>query len=111
MADVNHTYKISSQQTIRPRSVFDCITGGTSLAKLMHKTNHYSEYRLEKHRENSGIIVLWLLLFFKDFIYLFLERGKGREKEREKNISVWLLLTCPLLGIWPAAQACALTGD
>lgn len=66
MADVNHTYKISSQQTIQPRSVFDCITGGTSLAKLMHKTNHYSGYRLEKHRENSGIIVLWLLLFFKD---------------------------------------------
>ena len=29
-----------------------------------------------------------LLFFFKDFIYLFLERGGGREKERERNISV-----------------------
>ena len=28
-------------------------------------------------------------VFFLDFIYLFLESGKGREKEREKNIHVW----------------------
>ena len=34
-----------------------------------------------------------LLIFFKDFIYLFLHRGEEREKEREKNISVWLPLT------------------
>ena len=27
-------------------------------------------------------------LFFKDFIYLFLERGEGREKDRERNIDV-----------------------
>ena len=26
---------------------------------------------------------------FKDFTYLFLERGEGREKERETNINVW----------------------
>ena len=26
--------------------------------------------------------------FFKDFIYSFLERVKGREKERERNINV-----------------------
>ena len=31
-----------------------------------------------------------LFLFFKDFIYLFLERGEGKEKEREKNINVCL---------------------
>ena len=47
----------------------------------------------------------------KRFIYLFLERGKGREKERERNINVWLPLTWPLLGTWPATQACALTGN
>ena len=29
-----------------------------------------------------------LFFFFKDFIYLFLERGGGREKERERNIDV-----------------------
>ena len=26
--------------------------------------------------------------FLKDFIYLFLERGEGREEERERNINV-----------------------
>ena len=29
----------------------------------------------------------------------------------EGNINVWLPLTCPLLGTWPATQACALTGN
>ena len=28
------------------------------------------------------------LFFLKDFIYLFLERGEGREKKRERNIDV-----------------------
>ena len=50
----------------------------------------------------------FLFIFFgKDFIYLFLERGE----EREKNINVWLLLSHPLLGTWPAPQAYALTGN
>ena len=26
--------------------------------------------------------------FLKDFVHLFLERGKGREKERERNVDV-----------------------
>ena len=47
----------------------------------------------------------------KDFIYLFLDRGEEREKERERNISVWLPLMRPLQGTWPATQACALTGN
>ena len=53
------------------------------------------------------------ILFFKDFIfiYLFLERGKGKEKERKRNINVWLPHTLPLLGTWPATEACALTGN
>ena len=49
--------------------------------------------------------------FFKDFIYLFLERGEGREKERERNISVWLPLMYPPLGTWPPTQECALIGN
>ena len=44
-------------------------------------------------------------------MYLFLERGEGKEKERERNINVWLPLTRPLSGIWPTTQASALTGD
>ena len=43
------------------------------------------------------------------FIYL-LEKGEGREKQREGNINVWLPLTCPRLGTWPVTQAGALTG-
>ena len=44
-------------------------------------------------------------------MYLFIERGEGRKKERERNISVWLPLICPHLGACPAPQACALTGN
>ena len=32
--------------------------------------------------------ILVLFFFFKDFIYLFFERGEGREEERERNIAV-----------------------
>ena len=49
--------------------------------------------------------------FFLDFIYLFLERGEGREKERERNINVWLPLACSQMRTWPATQTCALTGN
>ena len=48
--------------------------------------------------------------FKKDFIYLFLERGEGRE-ERETNINVWLPFVRLPLGTWPETQACALTGN
>ena len=50
----------------------------------------------------------FLCLYIKSvlFIYLltlFLERGGGREKERERNTD-WLPLACPLAGTWPTAQ-------
>ena len=61
-----------------------------------------------------GLFVLLLLncrfVCFLRF-YLVLERGEGREKERERNINVWLPLTWPPLGTWPTTQACALTGN
>ena len=44
------------------------------------------------------------------FVY-FLDREEGWEKEREKNISMWLLLVHPPLETWPATQVCALTGN
>ena len=50
-----------------------------------------------------------LVVFFFLRFYLFLDRG--REGERERNISVWLALVCPLLGTWPATQACALNWE
>ena len=47
--------------------------------------------------------------FLKDFIYLYLERREGREKERERDSNVWLPLTCAPPGSRPVTQACALT--
>ena len=35
---------------------------------------------------------------FKDFIYLFLERGEGKEKERETNINMFHLSCAPSWG-------------
>ena len=37
-------------------------------------------------------------LFLKYFIYLFLERGEGREKEREINIHVYVASHVPSTG-------------
>ena len=51
------------------------------------------------------------MTFKKYFIYLFLERGEGKEKEMERNINVWLPLISPLLGTRPTAHAYALTGN
>ena len=48
-------------------------------------------------------------LFF--LFFFFRQRGEGRKKERERNINVWLPLTRPILGSWPATQARALTGN
>ena len=67
--------------------------------------------RNQKIEEDRNIIINVAIGFLKDCIYLFSERGEGREKEKERNINVWLLLTCPLLGTWPTTQACALTGN
>ena len=44
----------------------------------------------------------------KNFSYLFIEQTEGREKERERNINVWLPLARPIPETWPATQACAL---
>ena len=49
--------------------------------------------------------------FFSKILFIYLEGGEGKEKNREKNINVWLPLTCPLLRTWPTTQACALTGN
>ena len=54
-------------------------------------------------RYNSAVVPI---IFF---VYLFLETGGGRY--RETKIHVWLPLTRPILGTWPAAQAGALTGN
>ena len=36
------------------------------------------------------------------FKKLFIFRERGKKRERERNINVWLPLTHPDLGTWPA---------
>ena len=62
----------------------------------MHRNNGRSLPKAKKHPHPR---------FLKDFIYLFLDRGEGREKERERSINVWLLPTRPPLGTRPETQA------
>ena len=56
----------------------------------------------------TNILEKLSILFFLRFD-LFLERGKG--EERERNINVWLPLAHPQLETQPTSQACALTGN
>ena len=59
------------------------------------------------------VIYMYTVLFcwfFKFYLFIFRERG-GREKERERNINVWLPLPHTWEGTWPATQACSLTGN
>ena len=55
----------------------------------------------------QNIAIYFLISFFKDFIYL--REGEGGRRKRERNIKVQLPLACPVLGPWPATQACTLT--
>ena len=48
--------------------------------------------------------------YLKNILFI-LERGEGREKERQININMCLSPAHPLLGTWPATQACALPGN
>ena len=54
------------------------------------------------------ILLFYWLLFLK---ILFTFGVGGREKQKERNINVWLPLAHPLLWTWLATQPCALTGN
>ena len=45
--------------------------------------------------ETYGLYTEFSFFFFKDFIYLSLDRGEGRAIERERNTNVWLPLAHP----------------
>ena len=45
---------------------------------------------------NYRLISLFCFLFFLKILFIFRERG--RQREREGNISVWLPLACPQMG-------------
>ena len=53
---------------------------------------------------------MMMIIIFKGFIHLFLERGEGRKRGTETSMC-GCPLTCPLLGTWPTTQACALAGN
>ena len=80
---------------------------------------HSFQIKLSAEQENDQRQKgTWWVFFFLNLLYcclldvvsFFLER-EGREKERERNISVRLPLARPLLGSLLATQACALTGN
>ena len=48
--------------------------------------------------ELLGDMITMINLFFFLRFYLFIFRGEGTGKERERNINVWLPLVCPPLG-------------
>ena len=43
-------------------------------------------------------------------LFIYFQRGEGKEKERERN-NVCLPFKLPLLGTWPAVQAHTLSGN
>ena len=63
----------------------------------------------------SGLCLRAFYSFFFNFIYLFLERGEGREKRERKSLigCLWHALKggAAVRGwqTWPSTQACALT--
>ena len=71
--------------------------------------------RLGNHYPQPTFVKYFLLKKKKkDFIYLFLEKGEGREKEEEKHQCVATLCVPPVCshpGTQPSTQACALTGN
>ena len=54
---------------------------------------------------------IWLIFSLTKNIVFISKENTRREKERERNISVWLPLVHPQLGARPTTQACSLTGS
>ena len=70
----------------------------------VHISFQVSVFNLDKLLNHMAVSIFSILK-----ILFILERG--REKERERNITVWLPLALPPLGTWPTTQACTLTGN
>ena len=50
------------------------------------------------HKSDKGFLYRILKTLFKNIYIFFVERGEGKEKKRERNINVWLPLTCAPTG-------------
>ena len=86
---------------------FLAITSWDQNTYIFHLDLSYSSF--------AFLFACTFFLFLKPlFIYLFLEQGEGREKDRERSISVWekhwpVASHTPPMGTWPATWACVLT--
>ena len=79
----------------------------SSLCSQYIKPNVYAFWKSILDRNKQRYLFIYLFTYFKDFIYLFLERGEGREGKHQCKINIDQLLPQP--GTEPATQACALT--
>ena len=69
---------------------------------------HYAEIKTLIIRR----LILYYFIYITSFLRkIFIFRERIWEGEREGNINVWQPVMHPLLGTWPATQACALTGN
>ena len=60
----------------------------------------------------EGHFILFYFIYFFKIIYLFIFRKRGKEGEREGMKHQYVVAShAPLLGTWPATQACVLTGN
>ena len=55
---------------------------------VKHKSHHDTPCSNLSSNCSESLRIKSNFIFLKDFIYLFLERREGREKERERNIYV-----------------------
>ena len=92
---------------------FQCTEGNKAKELRMGELNEWGEniitlFRHMGWRRARAITSqkYWVKEEFFKIIYLFLERGERKEKERERNINMWLPLMSPPLGTWTATQAC-----
>ena len=82
-----------------------CILATASCIKILFKI----DFRVLQTGDVFITSFVPFLFFWRFYLFICRERGEEREKERERNISVWLSLVYPLLETWLATQACALT--
>ena len=83
-----------------------------NISYLLSITGRHSP-RYREHKYTCHILLCIMCTFMSKsfeifYLFIFGERGRG---EKERNILVWLHLLRPLLGTWPATQACVLTGN
>ena len=83
---------------------------------MLHWTGK-SSLILDPCGQNLFLLNFFFFFFKKNILFIYFQReekgGKKRGRETlmyERNID-WLPLAHPQLGIWPATQACALTGN